>query len=74
MTPERHYTTTQLAAMLGRSSDTIIRRFKGKPGVIDMGTPKRALLSIPASLVFGEKNGASSGGALEVQRSRCGIE
>lgn len=48
---EQHLRVDEVAKRLGISRQTVERRFAGLPGVRDLGTSKKRMLLIPASLL-----------------------
>ena len=66
---ERHYSVAEIAEQWGVSNNTVRRRFRDEPGVLDLGAPSRlvggpkkkykrrqALLRIPESVLVRVRN------------------
>jgi hypothetical protein len=48
---EKHYTTEEIAKAWALEVGTVQRIFKGRKGVIHLGTPKKRVLRIPGSII-----------------------
>lgn len=47
---EQHYTTDQIARAWSLDPETVQRMFANRPGVIKLGSERRRILRIPASV------------------------
>lgn len=67
---ERHYTVAEVAERWRVSENTIIRRFRDQPGVLNIGIGKKVALRIPESVLSAYHEQRSAGFVSKLQRRR----